>query len=340
MIPSIFVLLRKKLRMKKLVTGRKLAYVALAFVIFAFINAVLFYVAENVLGGNESITFWRALYWSIVTMATVGYGDVVPSTSYGSIVAVETIIIGIAIFTMLVSTLAEEFMNRSMRKNMGLGRLKKTDILVIGDSESCKEVINELLINLPNARISWLMPQPPQKPPEDVEFVSGDPSEEETLKRAAADRARKIIICLKDDSKAVHTVLMLRKINKSAQVIAVASNDKVKELLKEAGADFITPLRLIGRVLASAAFEPSVAEFIDEITTARGVADLVERAVPKEFSGKELREFVNHLIASEGVRKYVPLAIKRETDLIVAPDPAEKIKEGDKIVLLKTYRKA
>ena len=316
-----------------------LSYVIAAFLVSALINGYLFYFAENIVGGNEQITFWRGLYWALVTMATVGYGDVVPTTFWGHVVAGITIIIGIAIFTMLVSTLASEFMNRNLEKKMGLRKLKKQPtILVIGDHENCKEVINELIYNLPPQEIAWLLPEPPKIPPRQVEFVSGDPSEEDTLERARIREVKKVVICMKEESRTLHIILLIRKMNKHAEIIATTTDARLKELMMGAGATYVIPQGTLGRIVASAVYEPSVAEFIGEVTTARGTANLIERIASEEDAGKTLQEYVENLKKIENLENATPVAIKRNKHFIYAPRPEEKLNEKDRIILLVAYK--
>ena len=337
MIPSaILMLLRKKFRVRRLLSAGKLTYVGIVFISSVFINGALFYVAENVLGGDKAVTLWRGFYWALVTMATVGYGDIVPKTTPGYIVTVETVVLGIAVFTMLVSSLAEEFMNRSIRKSMGLGKLKHVKTLVIGDSETCREVISELKVNIGLEEVGWLMPEPPKNPPKELTFVSGDPADEDTLRRANITKVSKVVLCLGDDSKALHTALMIRKLNSKAQIISSASNRKSSELLKEAGVNYVVPITLMGRVLASATFEPAVAEFINEVSTARGVADLIELRISKKHESFSIKDFVED-IPKDLVRasRIKVLAVRRKGDLFIAPNDNFILKEGDEVVLLK-----
>lgn len=338
MIPPI-ILLKKKFKLIRLFRRNKLSYVALAFLLSVLINGVLFYFAEGILGGREGLTLWRSLYWAVITMATVGYGDVIPQTLWGTVVTIETVIVGIAIFTMLVSVLAEGFMNASLKKSMGLGKLKKVDVLVIGNEESCIEAIHELQINLPYSNIAWLLPQPPRQPPQDIDFVAGDPTDEGVLRRASAHKAGKIIVCMKDDSKAVHTVLMIRKINKEAEIITLAKTDKARELLKEAGSTRVVSARMLGRVLASSIFEPSVTDFINEVTTARGVADLVEYLAGEDEHGITVEEAERRLRDKVGVKSLRIVALVRNGEMIIAPPTHETISSGDKLVIVKAKDK-
>ncbi|HDD26658.1 MAG TPA: hypothetical protein ENF75_06180, partial [Acidilobales archaeon] len=311
---------------------RKFLFVLFLFGIVTLINGLLFYWIEHVVNGRGDIDLFTSFYWSVITMATIGYGDVVPESWAGRVLALETAVMGIATFTLLISVIAEEFLSRSLKKSMGLGRLKGVNILVIGDTEVCEEVINELKINMRNARIAWVLSKQPQKPL-DVEFVVGDPADEDTLIRGGVSKASKAIICLSDDSKAVHTILMLKRLNRGIEVIAMARTAKSAELMREAGASLVISMKLLGRTLASAVFEPAVVEFLNEATTAKGVLDIVELTVSKKYDGSPLSTLMRSY-GEEGVR-YVPVALIRGTQLLPTPALDTRLKEGDRVVLIK-----
>ncbi len=336
MIPVIVRLL-KKILIK--LARRRFLLVLMLFAVSAFINGTLFYYFEVVNGPQKNLTYFQAIYWAIVTMATVGYGDIVPRTFAGYIVAGETIVLGIAVFTLLVSTIAEAFLQQSLRKYMGLAKLRKVDVVIVGSSEICREAIDELRASGRHYRVAWILEEQPKTPPEDVDFIVGKPADEETLLRAGIRSAKHLIICVLDDSATLHIALMARRLNKNLRIAAIAKSSKTKELLEEAGVSIVVPLRVLGRELASAVFEPSVTMFVDEVTTARGVADLVEVVVDQNFSGMSAEEIARMLENRDREHRYVPLMlVKSGGDKIAAPDSGTRLRHGDKLVMLKAKR--
>ncbi len=332
MIITLKRILRK---ISNIVKRNKLLISILIFVIVIIVNGALFYYSENVLGHNKSMTFFKALYWAIVTATTVGYGDIVPTTFLSRIITIETIFTGIATFTIMVSLVAEAFISRALRGMLGLGRVKKTDVLVIGYGEICREAIEELKMNRPDYRITWLIERRPREVPEDVNFIIGDPTEEQSLKRAGAESAKYVLICLGNDSKIIHTVLSLRKMNKRARIAAIAWSRRAQELLKEAGVAIVVPLRIIGRMLASAAFEPIVPIFLEQATTIRGAADLIEIDIDEEFHDKTIRDLVRKL-ESDTKKKHIPLMLcHSDGKTILAPGWDTRLSVGDRLLLLR-----
>ncbi len=310
---------------------KRVTYIATLFVAVAAVNALLFYYFE---GWRNDVDLATAFYWSVITMATIGYGDVTPVTWAGRVLAMEAAVAGITAFTIVVSVIAEEFISRTTRKLMGLGKLRRVDILVVGDSDACKEAIREVRLNIPHAEIGWLMPEPPKHPPKDTEFVAGDIEDDDTLKRAKADKVNNIIVCYRDDSKALHTVLALRRVNKKAKIVALTGSSRAAEFIKEAGADFVVPTKILGRIAASAIFEPSVAHFINDVTSASGLFDLIEHVVTDSEAGASAAELASRLVGN-GSARLVPVAVLRGGELIPIAGEGFTAEAGDRLILLK-----
>ncbi len=310
---------------------RRVTYIATLFIAVAVINALLFYYFE---GWRDDVDLATAFYWSVITMATIGYGDVTPVTWAGRVLAMEAAVVGITAFTIVVSVIAEEFISRTTRKLMGLGKLKRGDILVVVDSDACREAIREVRLNIPHAEIGWLMPEPPKQPPKDVEFVAGDIDDDDTLMRAGADRVRNIIVCYRDDSKALHAVLALRRVNKEARIVALTGSGRAAEFIKEAGADFVVPAKILGRIAASAIFEPSVAHFINDVTSASGLFDLIEHVVTRSEDGMSVKEVVSKIRAPGS--RLIPVAVLGEGGLRPVLSEDERVREGERIIILRS----
>ncbi|MFP4050906.1 MAG: NAD-binding protein [Thermoplasmata archaeon] len=138
----------------------------------------------------------------------------------------------------------------------------------------------------------------------------GDPSKAEILKEAGIDRASVVILCMDDDSKNLITALHIKDRNPSARLIVKTNRSELKETKEIAGVTFVTkPHELSGRLVASAAFEPDVANLIDDITTATNVGgyDLREyvlsnKGTVKNLSG-ELKEKTNNIVSSSKTKQ-------------------------------------
>ena len=173
-------------------------YVIIIFASMFIVSSSLFYYVEHVVHGRVDVDLATAMYWALITMATVGYGDIVVTHDVlGYTVAGVTAVMGIATYTLVISTLADAFFSGTLQRALGRGKLRKK-ILVIGTTPSCREAIDELVLSGYGDLVGWVMPREPKAPPP-VDFIVGEYSEE-TLVRAGITHAETVLICLRDDS--------------------------------------------------------------------------------------------------------------------------------------------
>ncbi|MCD6301085.1 MAG: hypothetical protein J7L82_03330, partial [Staphylothermus sp.] len=153
-------------------TRRKAFYMILFFVTMWIINALLFYYSEHIIAGREEIDIYAALYWSLITMATIGYGDITPIRGLGWIVAGFAAVMGIIAYTLTISVIADWFLSLSIRRSLGMAPLKNKEILIIGDTDTCYELIDELKLNNYVENIGLVTPQQPREIT-DIDYIVG-----------------------------------------------------------------------------------------------------------------------------------------------------------------------
>ncbi len=340
MLPAIIEVLRELRETLASTAFRKVMRNRFALVAFFFasmwvLSALLFYYAEHVHGGRD-IDLSTCLYWSLITMATVGYGDVVPETGLGRLVAGITAVLGIVAYTLTVSVIADAFLEKGLRRAMGLAPLKRKEIIVIGSDETCWDLVDELVANGLADRVGWFTDkQPATEPP--VDFFVGDPMRAEDMRKAGVDKARHIVLCLGDDSKALHVALLAKKLNHGAKIHAIVRSSELADLLREAGVETVLSIRLLGRALASAIFEPSVVKFIDEAVSVKGIADVTETEA-KNLAGLTVAEAQDKLSKQDKTYRYQVIGIIRGGKLILAPSLREKIAPSDKLLVLRVKK--
>jgi voltage-gated potassium channel len=316
----VVILPRKVRRLLAKLARRRVVLLALVFTAFWLTGSILFYYTET-----PRVSFGESLYWALITMSTVGYGDIVPSTPPARAVAAATAVFGIATYTLLISTLADYFLEATVKAAMGMGRLGGKKFIVIGEGPACGEAVRELAVNGYADETGWVRESQPKGDP-GVDFIVGELSEE-TLRRAGVDKASHIIICYDDDSKNLHAAALARRLNPQASIVALARDELIVDILREIGVKSIVPMAVLGRLLASSAFEPAVAAFIADATTARGRVDLVELEAP----GRRVGELEEEM----GVRA---VAIVSGDGAVEPARPDLTLKPGDKLVVLRRIR--
>ncbi len=122
-----------------------------------------------------------SLYLRIITMATIGYDDIVPTRVTGRLIDGFTAVTGILAYTLTVSVIANAFLQASMKILLWLTPLKGKKILVIVDDESCQEIIDGPRPKGLEKKTGWITAQQP-KSDLGVDYMVGELLNEDTLR--------------------------------------------------------------------------------------------------------------------------------------------------------------
>ncbi|AFK21826.1 calcium-gated potassium channel protein [Pyrococcus sp. ST04] len=285
----------------------------------------------------ENIDFFTALYWAVITMSTIGYGDITPTTEGGRVVAMIAAVAGISSFTALVSLIAEYFLTSSLRRMMGMHSVKFNDhYVVIGKGAGVKAFIEELISAMDRGEVEKrgvvvIVESEEEKRqlnlPEEVEVIVGDPTEEETLRRASIEKAKHVIITLENDSKSVFVTLKVKRLSK-AKIHVEALREESVPILKTAGAERVVLSRgLAGRLLASSIFEPEVVDVLEDLMASSTGHDLVI-IEDRRIWNKTFKEAIEILSG-----KMLPIGYVKER-IKLAPPLDEIVPEGAKLICI------
>ena len=283
---------------------------ALFFLTVFLITGALVYLFES--GANSEFGdvidgFW----WAIITFSTTGYGDKVPVTPAGRIVAVLSIFLGIAATSALSGSLASIFVERNTRARRGLMDFPKLNdhFIVCGWKDHMRDILVDILNgsrDLTDERmvlVSNIESDRVEELKEDVnlkglKFVRGDYFSETTLKRANVAGARKVLILADSyesnaaseiDSKTVMTVLTIKAISKDVYTTAELLDRKYESYLKHASCDEVIFSRDFSRqILSRSSVTNGMSHIIQDLLASEsGTARLTTVSIPREYIGKE-----------------------------------------------------
>jgi voltage-gated potassium channel len=227
----------------------------------------------------DNYTWFNAFYMTIITVATVGYGEVEPLSNSGKIFTAFLILTSFGTFAYAVSSITKfvfdgEFNDFYKNRKLNASIDKLSDhIIICGYGRNGRQAAQVLkkhnqrfvviendqkLISTLNHKHSDLV-------------VSGDGTQDEVLMKAGIMRAKALITTLPVDADNVFIVLTARNLNNKLTIISRASEDNSDTKLKIAGANnVIMPDRVGGAHMASLVMKPDVMEFIDNITAEGG----------------------------------------------------------------------
>ena len=244
-----------------------------------FLAAVLFYFLD----GKPGVTPFNAFYWSIVTISTLGYGDIVPETVPAKVLTIGTLFVQIFLLGYLISVITTTVNEESARRALGtLGTDMRNHIVVLGYSEVGRAAVRELLIQ--EQTVAVVTDTPDQVAnvrtlgPEDRVFATyGSPGDKDILQRVNIAEAHSIVICTADDAANMIAALNVHALAPRARIVVSVARPELRETLRSAGVTYVaSPADMGGRLCAEAAFEPDVAIAMEEITAADVKADMQE----------------------------------------------------------------
>ena len=194
-----------------------------------------------------------ALYYAMVTMSTVGFGDITPQTSETKLFTISVIVLGVAVFaTSLTAVIAPMVSNSLKRIVTQKGtRMKREDhFVVIGAGSLAVNTAREL--DRRGNKVTRLLRTAPEDiDSRDGDIVIGDPSNIDVLREAGADRAEAVLAMLVDDSENAFVILAVKELGGKARTVAAVNDAKHLSRVKLAQPDVVISPQVLGGELTA-----------------------------------------------------------------------------------------
>jgi voltage-gated potassium channel len=255
---------------------------------FVVITAsVAFYFFEGVTPPSQLRGFFDAVYWSLVTVFTVGYGDIVPHTPEGRLVAGALIVSGVAVVAFLTSIVIAAFAERmqELRERRTVARAQR----FIGHTVICGygrigEVVAARLAadDEPFVIIDKYADSVRAAQARGYVAIEGDAASSELLTSVGVGTHAKRVLCLThDDVSNVYIALSARFLNPQIEIISRANRRETIRKLKLAGANHIVmPFESIAMIAAEYIGQPVAFEAVYEIASGEHDIGLGTAAIP------------------------------------------------------------
>lgn len=291
----------------------------------------------------EGVGWGDAVYMTVTTISTVGFGEVFPLSPPGRVLTVVLIVIGVGAALYTAATALEITLERfiggeSRRRRMsreidrlddhiivcGFGRVGRNTWRALREEDIASVVIEVDPESAADGIAAGAL------------VVEGDATRNDVLEAAGVDRARALIACVRNDNDNLVIVLSAKSRRRDLPVIARATELEAQEKLRLAGADRVVSPQLVGaHRLAALAAEPRLDEFVDVILHGRLMELRIEGIdVPTEspIAGRTLRE--------SAIREHsgaMVLAVETHAgELQFNPDPDLRLRSGQMIVAIGT----
>jgi voltage-gated potassium channel len=262
-----------------------------------------------ILGGATGFRFienfdWiDAVYMTVITVSTVGYGEIHPLSHEGRIFAIALILVSLSVFAFGVSTITGFFWGGEAREFFKYFKMNTAieslhgHVIVCGFGRNGRQVCTELFLShkpfvvVENDENEIEMLQNQIK----FLYVKGDATDEQVLTQAGIERASTLISTLPKDADNLYVVLTGRELNPNLTIISRASTDGCENKLRRAGADYVVmPERIGGTAMASFVTHPTVVSFISFLTQLSHTEFYFDEIdltnLKPDFSGASLRQ--------------------------------------------------
>ena len=218
----------------------------------------------------ELDTWGDSVYYVIVTIATVGYGDITPLSTGAKWFSLSVILFGTGAFTVAIGALIVPAIEKRMAAAVGTMTpsdltLFEDHVLVLGSGELTAPLLETLLAETDVVVVTSDSEAAAHLETENVDVLTDDPTDEAVLETARIDEAAGVVVATQDDARDVLAILAARNANPAVRIVAAAADRRHLEKLEQVGADeVISPTTIGGRLLGRSVLDGTSAEDILE----------------------------------------------------------------------------
>jgi len=316
-------------------TMRKFAIVLILFIIIIFGGTFGYMLFEH-------LPFWDSMYLTIITIATVGYGDLVPIHPEGKVFTIFLLFAGAGMVMYTLGKITEAMVEGSLRKILERRMMDKRiarlrNHYIICGFGRIGEVICEILDDAGRSFVVIDRDEEVLKEIDSLGYISvaGEAAEDDILLAAGIERASGLIGVVSTDADNLFITLTARGLNPKLFILARSSGSRGTrtKLLRAGASKVISPYYIGARRMAQLILRPTVTDFIDLAMYAGELGLKLEEILVSENA-----LFVNRNLMESGIRKrhdVIVVAIKREGgEMLFNPKQDTMIMSGDIMIVL------
>jgi voltage-gated potassium channel len=285
-----------------------------------------------------------AAYMTVITLATVGYGEIHPLASRGRLFTIALILMGVINIGYIVNRFTAAVIEGYFQEGIRLRQQRRLmeslsgHYIICGFSRTGRQIAKEFRAE----GVSFVVIDAEFESVQKAELqgyiaYQGDATLDESLLKVGIERAICIVAALPSDAENLYTVLSAKTLNPNIRAIARASTEEALQKLQRGGADaVISPYITGGKRMAAAALRPQVLDFVDGILSGSDrqlyMEEFLLDAAMCPFVGQSLQKA--KLRSQTGA---LVLAIRRlDGNLIGGPTGDTILMSGDTLICMGT----
>lgn len=293
----------------------------IGFIVLVVISSIMiaFHFIEKH-NSNESIgSIFDSFWYTIVTLTTVGYGDITPISVAGRMVGLVLMSFGVIFVAAVTGKIASFLVDQQMRRGKGLLKLKKLQnhFILCGWKTDFDKIIDGILDANPEFEITDLviinnatsdymelfMANPKYKL---INYIHGDFIDEHVLMRANIKTAKRVLVLadeaeatnpLEIDSRTIMTIMTIEKLNRNIYAVAELLDEKFEKYLETAHCDEIILSKEYERILIQNASSGSgISHVVRDMLSLEDVQRVEIWDIPKSFIGVSFKNAFDHYL--------------------------------------------
>ena len=294
--------------------------------------------------------FQDALWYSIVTLTTVGYGDIYPVTPIGRYIGYVFVLGSLGVLGLLISRITEVFVNIRETRKMGLlGSNYKDHIVVIGWDVFAQSVVDELIgaekqVAIVTNNKDHVDPIRERYNETDVFVLVTDYSNYAVLEKANLSHASTVFLNFEDDTQKLVYSLNLKKQYGSVEHVVILNNSDLEDTFHAAGVTFtLSKDGIAAKIVASYIFEPDVARYsVDLLSSAVADDDCdIQQYLVTDNNPHANREYKDVFQSLKDEHNIILIGISKlgqdgNRNLIKNPADAIIVSPGDYLIMIMT----
>lgn len=312
-----------------------------------FFSVLFIGVAGFMIIGGGRWSLLDSLYMTVITLSTVGYGEVVDiSTNPAArIFTVIFIFLCLGTIAFAVTSITSFIIEGELKNILGRRRMEKEisklrdHYIVCGSDETALTIIQELILT----KKSFVVIEPLKEKIEklsvlgNILFVHGDPTEDNVLIQSGIEKAKGILLSLPTDEANLFVTISARSLNPDIRIVTKGIDVKSHKKIFKAGSDAVVSPSFIGGMrMVSEMIRPAVVTFLDMMLRDREEILRFEEFHVKKGSRLEGCSIQEANIDKETGSLLVALKRAGKTKYDFNPPKDTKIQEGDTLVLIAT----